>query len=163
MKTPVAEAVVTTTPYNPSISAITTRERWSQFWKSGADLRLIGSGCYVGALGLASWGAVEGPKMLDLFGVRIVEPKATIAWAGLLALWLTVGYGFTFQQEWVWDMTLTTIGFLAASHVMNGVVWGLTLAGIGALFALGLGSVYLIWRRGTLVPVVPVVQRGRRR
>ncbi len=144
------------------------RARCRRLWERGADLQGAGSLCFVAALVVAVEGGLQMPEAMDVFGARITGQQMTVLWAGALGGLLSVGYGLTFRQEWGVDMTLTTIGFLSVSSVMNVLSMGVTVAGLGVLFGLGLVAVYLIWRGDRLVPVdVPTPERrpwrGRRK
>lgn len=137
-------------------------DRWRHLWRSGADLQGAGGLCFVAALVVAAAGGLQMPDAMDAFGARISGQPMTLMWAGALGGMLAVGYGLTFRTPWGVDMTLTTIGFLSVSHVMNQISLGVTVAGLGVLFGLGLVAVYLIWRGDRLVSVgVPARERSQ--
>lgn len=129
------------------------RDRRRYLWENGADLQGAGGVCFVAALVVAAAGGLQMPEAMHAFGARITGQQMIVLWAGVLGGLLAVGYGLTFRQKWGVDMTLTTLGFLSVSHVMNEISVGVTVAGLGVLFGLGLVAVYLIWRGDRLVPV----------
>ncbi len=154
--------------YEERSAAFAQRDRWRHLWNRGADLQGAGGLCFVAALAVAVVGGLQMPETRYAFGARITGHQMTLMWAGTLGGLLAVGYGLTFRTQWGVDMTVTTIGFLSVSHVMNEISRGVTVAGLGVLFGLGLVGVYLICRSDRLVSVrVPARERtpwrGRRR
>lgn len=159
---------MSTTSYEEVLAAAALRERWARLWRSGVDLRLIGSACVLGGFWLAVYGALQWPESVRVFGATITGPKTQLVWMGLVGLLLSIGYGLCADAPWGWDVALTTIGFLAVNEGLNGVVSGVTAAGIGALLLLAASAGYLLWRRNVAVPVkrAPssrVLLRARRR
>lgn len=144
---------MSTTSYEEVFAAAALRERWVRLWRSGVDLRLLGSACVLGGFWLSVYGALHWPESVRMFGTTIAGPKTQLVWTGLLGLLLSIGYGLCVHAPWGWDVALTTIGFLAVNEGMNGAVSGVTTAGIGALLLLGASAGYLLWRRNVAVPV----------
>ncbi len=151
------------TLYDVPIEALAERERWHRWWHSGTDVRLVGSGCFLGALVLAAYGALRWPHAVQVFGATVDGPKATLLWAVTLGLLLGMGYGLTFQQRWGWDLAVTTMGFLTVSESMNTAVSGVTFAGVGALLVLVLLAAYLLWRRDVVPAIDETTSSGRSR
>ena len=133
----------------------------------GLEVQFLGALCVFTGVGLSVvWIFLEGPP-LALFGTLVPSQASGAVWTLAAGLLMTIGYGFTFRHDWVWDMTLTTLGFLAAGIGMNAVTWGMTMAVLGSLFGMAMLAVYLLWRRKPFVPIRSArppqgLRRGRR-
>ena len=119
--------------------------------RPGLDLQLFGGLCFFMGVGVSVGSMFYDTLSVAMFGVTISPPMTSALWMAVAGILLAAGYGFTFHQSWVGDMTVTTLGFLAAGIAMNGAAWGLTLAGIASLIGVTVVAVYVLWRSTSVV------------
>ncbi|GKS56583.1 hypothetical protein YTPLAS18_01100 [Nitrospira sp.] len=156
-----------TTPYHHRMREIGRPTSVHRVRHRGLDLQIVGVLCMITGVALSVVSVFLEGTPLALFGTVVSPQMSGFVWALAAGLLLTIGHGFTFLHEWVWDMTLTTSGVLTAGIAMNGVTWGVTIAGAPAFAAMSILAVYLVWRRESFVTLESsrqprALQRGRR-